>query len=131
MAAYLRSVSTRAPSGPAWRHPYAYLLALSSTYDPPRSPYDPPASSNDPLGSASPPPKDAPSPGGGDALAKGGEPAGCNGTLTVTGFVRGRPLGADRLVHITGVGTFAVECVTRVPGPRPDPRTYLTQLIYN
>jgi hypothetical protein len=47
--------------------------------------------------------------------AGGGDAAG--GTLTVRGFVRGRPLGADRLAHITGIGTFAVDSIARAVPP--------------
>ncbi|KAJ1484435.1 hypothetical protein T484DRAFT_1894265, partial [Baffinella frigidus] len=69
VAAYLRSVSTRAPSGPAWRHPYAYLLGLSTSYDPPA------AASYDPLNLRPPAPSSV-APGDNDGDNPTGEVAG-------------------------------------------------------
>ena len=41
------------------------------------------------------------------------------GFLFVEGYVRSRPLSANQLVHITGVGTFKLACITLAPDPCP------------
>jgi len=48
-------------------------------------------------------------------------PVGSDGraTLKVCGFLRGRPLNVNRLVHLPGVGTFQVEKVTSEADPFP------------
>lgn len=42
-----------------------------------------------------------------------------NASMSVFGYVRGRPLGADELVHVTGVGTFEVENIYQEADPCP------------
>ncbi|KAI9021947.1 hypothetical protein DFJ74DRAFT_671178 [Hyaloraphidium curvatum] len=42
------------------------------------------------------------------------------GTLRVTGFVRGQPMSANRLVHVVGVGTFQLQSIEAAQ--RPDDR---------
>lgn len=41
------------------------------------------------------------------------------GTLCVSGYVRGRPLHADRLVHISGHGDFQLSQIDAPPDPLP------------
>lgn len=46
----------------------------------------------------------------------GGGPSGL-GTLCVSGYVRGRPLRVDRLVHISGYGDFQLSQIDAPPDP--------------
>lgn len=48
----------------------------------------------------------------------GGGPSGL-GTLCVSGYVRGRPLRVDRLVHISGHGDFQLSQIDAPPDPLP------------
>ncbi|XP_038548324.1 pre-rRNA-processing protein TSR1 homolog [Micropterus salmoides] len=52
------------------------------------------------------------------AEGTGGGPTGL-GTLCVSGYVRGRPLRVDRLVHITGHGDFQLSQIDAPPDPLP------------
>ena len=46
--------------------------------------------------------------GGGGGVVNGGNDS---GTLTLTGYVRSRPLSVNSLLHITGVGTYQMKQV--------------------
>ncbi|XP_029303069.1 pre-rRNA-processing protein TSR1 homolog [Cottoperca gobio] len=52
------------------------------------------------------------------AEGTGGGPTGL-GTLCVSGYVRGRPLQVDRLVHISGHGDFQLSQIDAPPDPLP------------
>lgn len=56
-------------------------------------------------------------PNGPDEGTEGG-PTGL-GTLCVSGYVRGHPLRADRLVHISGHGDFQLSQIDAPPDPLP------------
>nr|XP_032823593.1 pre-rRNA-processing protein TSR1 homolog isoform X1 [Petromyzon marinus] len=46
-----------------------------------------------------------------------GEPATLLGTLKVTGYVRGRPLNVNGLIHLVGLGDFQMSQIDLVPDP--------------
>jgi len=53
-------------------------------------------------------------------MEEGGESEdGTHGTLRVTGYVRGQPLSANRLVHLPGVGSFALDRIETSPDDHP------------
>ena len=115
-ALVLRMISTRALAGPAWRRPYSYMLAANATFFPQAA------------AGASPPVPPQP-PGGAkredrslemyslDRIKQARETVGSTvGSLFVEGYVRARPLSANQLVHITGVGTFKLACIAVAQG---------------
>eukprot|EP00960_Hanusia_phi_P016301 480522-Hanusia_phi.AAC.2 len=93
----IRSLMNREAKGPVWRAPYAYLMASKcylSTYV------------NDSVKV--------------DAM-RGKDERGrhmLESTVVIEGFLRSRPLSADQLVHISGVGTFKVHSISSTSSGR-------------
>ena len=56
-----------------------------------------------------------------EAASRGGAAAACD--VAVTGYVRNRALSANQVVHVTGVGSFAVRVVEAAADPCPFGRT--------
>ncbi|KAI8871972.1 DUF663-domain-containing protein [Ramicandelaber brevisporus] len=101
IAVIIRSIASTIPKTIKWRETHPYMLVESASI----------TQSSDAAAAAA------------DAADTAEQDGGPVGTLRVTGYLRGAPLSANRLVHIPQYGDFQIECIEASPDPTRNTRT--------